>query len=67
MTGTAEAMAIVFVSTDDGKTWTPCKPDQVPDWVKEPDVMANLLHGECAQQKNGLAWYRAERIEGGKQ
>lgn len=61
-----QAVCIVYVSTDDGKTWAPVKPEAVPEWVKNPDVMANLIHGEMAQDKTApLAWYRAERIDAG--
>jgi hypothetical protein len=61
---TAQALAIIYVSTDDGETWSAVNPVSVPDWLKEPDVMANLLHGECAQNRMfPMVWYRAQKIE----
>lgn len=67
---TKQALCVILVSTDDCKTWAPVKTESVPEWVKNPDVMANLIHGEMAQQPTGLVndlgvrpWYRAERID----
>jgi hypothetical protein len=64
----AQALCVIYQSTDEGKTWFPVKPELVPDWVKDPDVMANLLRGENAQNADApLAWYRAERVDAGKE
>lgn len=59
-----QALCIIYVSTDDGKTWLPVKPEDVPADIKHPDTIANMLAGECAQLKDfPLAWYRAERVD----
>lgn len=64
------AMAIIFISRDDGKTWALVKPADVPEFVKKPDVMAKLLGdaGHMVQEKSEIlapvglrSWYRAER------
>lgn len=60
----AEAMLVIFVSLDGEEPWTVVPPNQVPEWLKDPDVMAELVAGSMAQNKEApLAWYRAEELE----
>jgi hypothetical protein len=58
----AEAMLVILMSADGEEPWYPVLPEKVPEWLKHPDVMANLVHGEMAQQAGGLTWYRAEKV-----
>lgn len=53
----AYASAIVYVSPDGHGKWTPLMSDDVPDWVKDPDVMARMLAGEDCSI--GGPWYLA--------
>jgi hypothetical protein len=67
-----QSAAIVFSSLD-GTEWVAVKPEDVPEWLKDPHIMGRLLQGEIAQHMHGnLAlplhlgahlWYRAERVE----
>ena len=66
----AEAMVVVMRSANGEDGWEPVKPEDVPDWVKEPDCMGRLVAGDMAQgPAEGLlvpdevrAWYRAEIV-----
>ena len=61
-----QAMLVVFSSSDEGKTWEPVHPQEVPEWLKAPEVMGRLVAGDMA--KNDLiatihpVWYRAEEV-----
>jgi hypothetical protein len=66
----SQALCVIWKTTDEGKTWDPVKTADVPEFLKAPDVMANLLNGEMAQDTSGILlpqgarpWYRAERID----
>ena len=56
---TAEAKAIVFVSPD-GEYWEPVMPDNLPECVKAPDIMAAMLSGEIIETTQ-RKYYMAER------
>lgn len=57
-----KAGKIVVYHSLDTEHWTPILPNDVPDWVKEPETMGRLVQGDMAQS-NGGGWYRAEKIE----
>lgn len=66
-----EGLLIIYKSEDDGETWEPLKTEDVPPWLKQPDVMARLVAGDMAKTEfvGGLSvrgyvfpWYRAERM-----
>lgn len=67
-----EGLLVIYVSEDDGETWAPLKPEDVPAWVKAPDVLGRLVAGEIAKREfvGGMAvrddyrfpWYRAEKM-----
>ena len=66
----AKSMLIIYRSPNGEDSWEPVKPEDVPDWVKAPDVMAHLVAGEMAQADSTLLianelrpWYRAEQVE----
>lgn len=58
---------IAIMRSENGRDgWVPVPPAEVPDWLKEPDVMGNLVAGNMACKNDegdkGSAWYRAERV-----
>ena len=54
-------MLVVFSSPDpDGGNWTPVAPKDVPDAIKDPDVMGSLVAGEIGKIVDGELWYRVE-------
>lgn len=61
------AQLVVYRSEDGRTNWQPVKGEDVPDFVRDPDVMARLADGEecmdCAQGNSGSAWYRAVSVE----
>ena len=60
---TATAQAVVFVS-DDCENWEPVRGYNVPGWVREPDVMAELLNdGAVVFISEDGPFYRAERLQ----
>jgi hypothetical protein len=58
------AMLVVFSSGNpDEGGWSLVKPEDVPDSIKEPDVMGCLVAGELAKPIDGDLWYRAEEAD----
>ena len=56
---------IFFSSVGDSDVWTPVLAKDVPEFCRDPDVLARLVDGEaCADTTDGEAtiWYRAERV-----
>lgn len=61
---------IVVYSSDDGENWDLVKPEDVPNWVKDPDVMGWLVKGNMCRNDvpnwvkdpEARKWYRAERL-----
>lgn len=54
---------MVIQRSENGRdNWQPVKPNDVPDWVKDPDNITKLIQGEqCMRPKDGNAgsdWYR---------
>ncbi|MCA9340177.1 MAG: hypothetical protein KDA17_04660 [Candidatus Saccharibacteria bacterium] len=60
-TTTTTASAVVFVS-DDAQSWQPVKAFNVPDWVKEPDVMSDMLTGVIVSLEEAGPFYKAKRV-----
>lgn len=66
-----QGLLIIYVSHDDGETWEMVEPARVPDWLKEPNVMARLVAGEMAKNRDVgltvkeelLPWYRASKFD----
>ena len=64
-----EAMLIFYRSPDGETDWTPLKHDEIPDWLKAPDVVGHLVAGEMAQYTPDIIvpdevrpWYRADKV-----
>lgn len=62
-----QASAVIFTSANGRAPWHPLKPEEVPEWVKHPDVMARLLAGEECYDPTigdkGSNFYRAVRTD----
>ena len=62
------ANLIIYASVNGRDTWHPLLPDEVPEWLKEPDTMGYLVAGEMAfkpsEGDSGSLWYRAEKVDG---
>lgn len=55
---------IIFISRDGGETWQPMMPSEVPQWVRHPDILGEMMIGNMATDPNkGPEWYRAEHLE----
>lgn len=60
---------VVILRSDTGRgNWELCPPAEVPEWVKKPDVMANLVRErrsamKCDEGDKGSAWYIARDPE----
>lgn len=55
---------VAFLTSATGRDpWHPIKPEEVPEWVKHPDVIRRLLDGEEVQDvKTVTNWYRAVQL-----
>lgn len=42
-----QGLLIIYKSNDDCKTFDPVKTEDVPEWVKDPDVIAHMVDGEA--------------------
>lgn len=61
---TKQDRLVIFTSSNGRDPWVPLFQHQVPEWVKEPDVMGRLVAGEmCMDPRSSSAtdWFRAER------
>lgn len=55
------AQAVVLVS-EDGESWEPLHGYNVPDWVRDPLVMADMLEGAVVALADAGPYYCAERL-----
>lgn len=57
---------VIYRSVNGRDNWQPIGEFDVPEWVKQPDVMGRLVAGEqCmdpTEGSRGSAWYRAVRV-----
>lgn len=55
---------VAFMASPTGRDpWHPVKAEEVPDWVKHPDIIRRLLDGEEVQDvKKISSWYRAVQL-----
>lgn len=64
---TKQAMLVIFSSPHGRGEWTLVKPEDVPEWVKDPDNMARLVEGEtcmkCDEGETGSLWYCAMPVD----
>jgi hypothetical protein len=62
-----EAM-MVIMSCDDptNEQWEYVKPEDVPEWLKDPSAMGRLVNGEIIQGAGSDTFYIGEQVEGVK-
>lgn len=54
-----EARFVIYSSPDE-ETWTPCRREEIPDWLLDPDVLGGLADGTMNVRNGGGLFYRAE-------
>lgn len=49
----------------DDSIWTPVMPEDLPEWVKDPEVMGKMRNGEKVSMNpdKGTVWYRGVRCD----
>lgn len=63
-----KAVLVILVSHDEGETWAAVPTKDVPEWLKAPEIIGRIMHGEIAQEKGRVLsaasrpWYRAEAV-----
>lgn len=64
-----KAVLVILVSHDEGDTWAPVPVEEVPEWLKRPEIVGRIMHGEMVQNdgrvlaaSHSRPWYRAERV-----
>ena len=64
MSETKQAMLVIYESPNGRDQWKPLTPQEVPAWVRAPDVMAKLVKGDMAMDcKIESPWYRADLVD----
>lgn len=62
-----EVKGVILRSENGRDGWTPVAQEHVPDWVKDPDNMRQLVAGNAcclpAEGPKGSDWYRLEVLE----
>lgn len=63
-----EGVLIIYVSPNGRENWQPVLPQDVPEWLKDPDILGELVSGEmaCKADEEIPVWYRAEKVESGQ-
>lgn len=60
-----QAVLMIYRSANGRDGWAPVPPAEVPEWLKDLEVMGKLVDGqECmdaAEGETGSYWYRAVR------
>lgn len=58
---------VILRSTNGRDGWQPCKPEEVPDWVKTPENMGQLVRGlscmKADEGEKGSDWYCARPVD----
>ena len=57
---TKTASAVFFMSLD-GETWEPMRPKDVPEGLKDKDVLGYMMAGEIMESQDNV-FYRVERV-----
>lgn len=51
---------LTFFRSEDGERWDAITPDDVPEWVKQDEVISKIARGEAAKDPTrGKYWYGA--------
>ena len=50
---------------EDDSIWTPVMPEDLPEWVKNPEVIGKIRNGEKVSMNpdKGTVWYRGVRCD----
>lgn len=58
---TYESDLLIIFKSDNGRDgWKPVLPADVPEWVKDPDVIGNMVKGSaCMNPDSGEDWFIA--------
>ena len=63
---TKRAVFVIYESPNGHGDWIPVLPENVPEWLKDADVMGQLAAGQMACDTavgdKGSNWYRAEKV-----
>lgn len=63
----SQAHLVIYRSPNGRDGWAPVKPDEVPEWVKQPDNVARMVAGEMCMKADegdkGSDWYIGIRVE----
>lgn len=55
---------VILKTEDDGKTWSPVLPDDIPDFIGTNEVLTELKKGHyCKHIDDDKTWYRGELFE----
>ena len=57
-----QSFLVIFKSANGRDGWKPVKPEDVPDWVKDPDNVSRLVDGEACMDptsESGTDWFMA--------
>ena len=57
----ATSKAIVMVS-DDAHHWRMLNSEEVPEWLRDPDVMGDMMAGEVVSNMDEDCYYRVQLI-----
>lgn len=61
--GLHEVVLVILRTLDPDGEWELVRPEDVPDFVKDPATIKRLVAGEiCQDETQGPHWYRAEEI-----
>ena len=58
----AKLAPLVVYASRDGVDWGVVHPDQVPEFLKDPETMGQLVKGNMAKGPGDDVWYRAEKF-----
>ena len=53
-------LANIVVYKGDGEAWTPLTPSATPEWLKEPDIMGEMIAGYIVERDGDF--YRAKKL-----
>ncbi|HBA35932.1 MAG TPA: hypothetical protein DCZ12_17540 [Gammaproteobacteria bacterium] len=53
---------VAISGSDDGETWRYIKPDDVPEWIKDERVMADIVSGLIVSEHENGPYYFGEVI-----
>ena len=56
---------LVVYRSDDFENWEPVKTEEIPDWVKAPEVVYRMVDGEACQntdEESGETWFVVKRV-----